>query len=1531
MKKVLSLVLSICMLFSITSGIDFSAFATTYTGKCGTNASYSMNTSTGLLKITGSGIVENEWTDNDNKFLDSIKTISVGNGITELGSGAFGYCRNTVSITLPSTLTKIGFEAFANCESLQSISIPNSVTYIGGGAFLECHNIKTLNIPVNVSFIGTEAFEDMYNLETVNWNAENAKLEYNCYYTRLFSFSGKNVEGGTTLNFTESCKYLEYGRYLLNDLNCYISTININKDLHGSLSLGSKNIEQTVNFYSCATIDEENDRYTENNISFTFNASSKKVHMNVLNGSNSLPVVHSEDLPYVDMNIQNPSGIEIICYTQFSNYTSDNYNQFLGSYKLENVKYIAGNSFNGSEIDFIPQNAEYIGSDAFCRCKKLTTISLSKNLKTISETAFAFCTNLTDVYYAGTRAEWDNVYISTKSYGDGSNNNYLLDAIIHCSDDPEDDTVKPVCSLTSTNNISSGQTVTISLSDNSGIAGYYWGTNSNYLNNTYTATKSTSITKTITSAGTYYLTAKDICGNVSDTVSVTFFKTTLNANNGSVSPSSVLTKSGSSFTFPTPTRSGYLYQGWNVSSSAANGIKTLTPNSNATYYAIWELDFVDTTLPEGKIVSVTNNIATSQQVTLELSDNYRIAGYYWGRSIDYAGNKYYSVNSTETTVRETVTVSIADTYFLTVVDKKNNTSATVSVTFDKLTLNPEGGVVTPEYLIIQRGNSVVLPKPVRSGYKFKGWRYTSDPAYLTDTWKSTENYSLFAEWELSADNTAPTASVSATNNVAASQTATLSMNDNVGIVGYYWGTNSNYTNNNYTTSTNTSVTKTVSDAGTYYLTAKDTSGNVSSTVSITFYKTTLNANGGTVSPASVLTKSGNSFTFPTPTRSGNTYQGWNTSSSAASGVKTLTPTSNTTYYAVWKASTGSLSVSELTYSFSNSNEGFGYPDDYRIPLSSFQLIFGNTEIAKELYRREGTWGGNCFGMSTTSTLFTINSNVKISQFNSNASKISGLSLNDVSSVRNIKLRQFIEAMQTSQYAPEIYTNYVTNNLVKLVKVVKDISNTGQPVPVGVMGNIGGHEILAYGYKTVSSTKSQILVYDNNYPNQERYINITTNTSGTPTAWSYTLWDGCTMSSNNGSSIDYILPKYCESVWKNGSKGNSNTLIVNTENLNIYDVNDNIVATIKNGKVTNSTSQNVFVIPNHGLKLNDENSSSSIAIGLPVDYYTIKNTDSSVKTITATMVDSDRSASIETNSATIEFCVSDEEAIQNVSMPATTGKTYSIQLNSTAPNDNENVSVEGVTTGTTIVATQLGGSISLNNCKGATISINDQDISFSSGKKYIDDCTMTISNTSIQCTGRAVSPSIVIKDFEKTLVEGTDYVCIYSDNIGTGNASVTVYGIGDYYGSAMRKFTIYCNHKYSTVVTKKATPTATGVKTYTCTVCGAKKTQVIPKCAKYKNTLTAKGKTATVKYSKLKKKNQTVALKKTITVSNAKGTVTYKKSSGNKKITINKKTGKITVKKGLKKGTYKVKIKVTAAGNASYAKVTKTITVTIKVK
>ena len=104
--------------------------------------------------------------------------------------------------------------------------------------------------------------------------------------------------------------------------------------------------------------------------------------------------------------------------------------------------------------------------------------------------------------------------------------------------------------------------------------------------------------------------------------------------------------------------------------------------------------------------------------------------------------------------------------------------------------------------------------------------------------------------------------------------------------------------------------------------------------------------------------------------------------------------------------------------------------------------------------------------------------------------------------------------------------------------------------------------------------------------------------------------------------------------------------------------------------------------------------------------------------------------------------------------------------------------------------------------------------------------------------------------------------------------------------------------------------------------------------KVANTMKVTVKAKTLKAKKLKKKKQTV---KAITVKNAQGKVTYKivkkgtTSKIYKKVKINKK-GVITFKKGkYAKKTYKIKVKITAAGTSGYNKKTVTKTVKVKVK
>ena len=221
-----------------------------------------------------------------------------------------------------------------------------------------------------------------------------------------------------------------------------------------------------------------------------------------------------------------------------------------------------------------------------------------------------------------------------------------------------------------------------------------------------------------------------------------------------------------------------------------------------------------------------------------------------------------------------------------------------------------------------------------------------------------------------------------------------------------------------------------------------------------------------------------------------------------------------------------------------------------------------------------------------------------------------------------------------------------------------------------------------------------------------------------------------------------------------------------------------------------------------------------------------------------------------------------------------------------------------------------GSVTASDCPAFSISINgkavtDVDISYNSAYDSIN-VYFIIPVHGHSYNNVVTAPTCTAKGF-------TTHTCACGDSYK------------DTYVNAL-------GHKWDTgKVTKKATPTATGIKTYTCKVCKAKKTASIPKCAKYANTLSVKGKKVTVKYAKLKKANQLIARNSVLTISKAQGKLTYAKVSGNKYIGISKSKGVIQVKKGLKKGTYKIGVKVSAAGNASYKSASKNATIIVVVK
>lgn len=202
MKKVMSMVLSIIMIMSVISATVLTANAQVISGNCGaddTNVTFTLDTNTGILKISGKGEMKNgileereeysvviniPWQPTEDKNEETIKTVIINSGITNVGDYAFYACKKLTGITIPNGIMVIGTKSFYGCTNLPSIIIPDGVTSIGEKAFAWCDSLTTITIPSSVKNIGWSSFGACYNLKDVyysgtesQWNEINIGTE----------------------------------------------------------------------------------------------------------------------------------------------------------------------------------------------------------------------------------------------------------------------------------------------------------------------------------------------------------------------------------------------------------------------------------------------------------------------------------------------------------------------------------------------------------------------------------------------------------------------------------------------------------------------------------------------------------------------------------------------------------------------------------------------------------------------------------------------------------------------------------------------------------------------------------------------------------------------------------------------------------------------------------------------------------------------------------------------------------------------------------------------------------------------------------------------------------------------------------------------------------------------------------------------------------------------------------------------------------------------------------------------------------
>jgi len=188
-------------------------------GQCGEKVFYALY-SNGNLKLTGTGATY-DYDNGKSVFYenDTIKSVSVGDGITELGKYLFQYCTEIKSASLPSTLTFLHQGAFYQPDTkigvtagLTEVTLPNNLKTIGKAAF--AHNaLEEITVPASVTEWESYAFTDCSKLKKVT---VESSLIGSFAFTHCFALSelviSKNCKsiGENILTYCSSLKSIKY-------------------------------------------------------------------------------------------------------------------------------------------------------------------------------------------------------------------------------------------------------------------------------------------------------------------------------------------------------------------------------------------------------------------------------------------------------------------------------------------------------------------------------------------------------------------------------------------------------------------------------------------------------------------------------------------------------------------------------------------------------------------------------------------------------------------------------------------------------------------------------------------------------------------------------------------------------------------------------------------------------------------------------------------------------------------------------------------------------------------------------------------------------------------------------------------------------------------------------------------------------------------------------------------------------------------------------------------------------------------------
>ena len=322
------------------------------------------------------------------KECTTIETVTVLEGVTNIGTCAFMGCTGLTSITLPNSITSIGIGAFLGCTGLKSITIPDSVTSICDGAFQDCTSLVTVTIPDSVSLIGDWAFYRCAELSSIAIGNNVSKIG-RCAFAECPAITNISIPDSVTqmdIGVFENCHSLQSAKVGTGLTKLPTYTFNFCYKLTSvTIPHGIKSIDEAA-FQECQSLSK-----------ITIPPSVKNIERIAFLNCISLK------------SITIPDSVTSIGEGAFQGCTSLS-TAILGN-GLTRIDRCAFYNCSVLSNVVIPPKVQTIPEGIFQDCVKLNTITIPSSVTSIDSWAFFHCWDLTIIYH-GTKRQWKAIRLA---------------------------------------------------------------------------------------------------------------------------------------------------------------------------------------------------------------------------------------------------------------------------------------------------------------------------------------------------------------------------------------------------------------------------------------------------------------------------------------------------------------------------------------------------------------------------------------------------------------------------------------------------------------------------------------------------------------------------------------------------------------------------------------------------------------------------------------------------------------------------------------------------------------------------------------------------------------------------------------------------------------------------------------------------------------------------------------------------------------------------------------------------------------